>query len=474
MKNLKLPISLFLLTISYTSIYTQSLFIDSGQQLGETSAWSVSLQDIDGDNDLDVCIDGQIWTNNGNGIFTASELSFGSNPTSFSDFNSDNYVDAVCGKEIFFNDRNGNFVRQDQTFGENVYSTRLLDLDNDDDLDAITCTSDSDEIWFNDGDGNFTNNGRSFGGWSQCKYESCDINNDGFTDIVMAFPHTPPPSMNDNINDIIWLGDGNGNYTKTELQSVNFQTRTLIPADFDSDGDLDLFMGKGYSITGGNNGCKILFNDGKGNFTDSGQQLNYGYNSSDANIKDLDNDGDLDIFVANGMPTDNGQPNTVWLNDGSGNFSDSGLKLGNSNSVALALGDLDNDGDVDAICANVNINTGEEHTGFYTNTTNSTTGIKTGKIERETFQLNQNYPNPFNPSTNIEYSIDKPSPVQVSIYNILGQKIKTLVNSFQNAGEYSVVWNATDSENEPVSTGIYFYNLTTGSKTMNKKMILLR
>jgi hypothetical protein len=64
-------------------------------------------------------------------------------------------------------------------------------------------------------------------------------------------------------------------------------------------------------------------------------------------LGDVDDDGDLDLFVAN-----DGQGNTVWLNDGSGTFTDSGLSLGSSRSYGAALGDVDGDGDLDAFVAN--------------------------------------------------------------------------------------------------------------------------
>jgi flagellar hook assembly protein FlgD len=90
------------------------------------------------------------------------------------------------------------------------------------------------------------------------------------------------------------------------------------------------------------------------------------------------------------------------------------------------------------------------------------------------FILRQNYPNPFNPSTTIHYSLAKSSFVKLTIYNLLGQKIRTLQNAFQQAGEYSLVWDATDERNITVSSGTYFYRLEAHNLTMQKKMILVR
>ena len=361
-------IILFFMFACSSVVFPQALFIDSGQALGESSCWSVSLIDLDGDSDPDACIDGQFWVNDGKGVFTKGDQSLGEGTAAFADLNGDGYMDAICGNRLFLSDKNRNFTKKQQ-FAENVMGARLLDLDGDHDTDAILYTANSDELWYNDGTGLFTNSGVSLGGWGQCGYAPGDINGDGFLDIIVSIPHTPPPEMNNDIDDVIWLGNPDGSLTPQILASPHFQTRAVILADFDGDHDPDLFIGKGYALPGGDDWCKILFNDGDGNFIDSGQKLNTGYNSPDAGAADLDNDGDLDLFIVNGMPGDSGQPNTVWLNDGSGHFSDSGLLLGNENSLALALGDIDGDGDVDAVTANVDLTDGVESARVYLNTT---------------------------------------------------------------------------------------------------------
>ena len=91
---------------------------------------------------------------------------------------------------------------------------------------------------------------------------------------------------------------------------------------------------------------KVWLNNGSGNYSDSGQTLGSSASYGVA-LGDLDGDGDLDAFVAN-----RAQANTVWLNNGSGNYSDSGQTLGSSTSYGVALGDLDGDGDLDAFVAN--------------------------------------------------------------------------------------------------------------------------
>ncbi|MGC9092461.1 MAG: carboxypeptidase regulatory-like domain-containing protein [Bacteroidota bacterium] len=88
--------------------------------------------------------------------------------------------------------------------------------------------------------------------------------------------------------------------------------------------------------------------------------------------------------------------------------------------------------------------------------------------------LEQNYPNPFNPTTQIVFSLPKNDRVELSIYNIIGQKIATLINGEMSAGTYQITWNATDARGLSVPSGIYFYQLRAGDFTATRKMLLLR
>ena len=97
------------------------------------------------------------------------------------------------------------------------------------------------------------------------------------------------------------------------------------------------------------------------------------------------------------------------------------------------------------------------------------TGIKEDGILPTEFSLSQNYPNPFNPSTTIEFSLPKSSLVNLTIYNMLGQEVKTLINRELNEGIHQVIWNAE------VPSGTYFYRLTTNNGFVAaKKMILMK
>jgi flagellar hook assembly protein FlgD len=92
----------------------------------------------------------------------------------------------------------------------------------------------------------------------------------------------------------------------------------------------------------------------------------------------------------------------------------------------------------------------------------------------KTFELFQNYPNPFNPSTKIEYQISGAGQVQVHIFNINGELVKTLANTYQSAGKYSMTWNGMDNNHRLVASGIYIYRVVCGNSILSKKMLLIK
>jgi hypothetical protein len=85
------------------------------------------------------------------------------------------------------------------------------------------------------------------------------------------------------------------------------------------------------------------------------------------------------------------------------------------------------------------------------------------------FDLSQNFPNPFNTSTTIRYQLPKDNFVSLKVYDVLGKEVKTLIREFKKAGYYTINYSAND-----LSSGIYFYKLTTGQYSSTKKFILLK
>jgi flagellar hook assembly protein FlgD len=90
------------------------------------------------------------------------------------------------------------------------------------------------------------------------------------------------------------------------------------------------------------------------------------------------------------------------------------------------------------------------------------------------YKLHSAYPNPFNPITSLHYDLPEGGLVNITIYDMMGRIVKTLVNSSQTAGYKSVQWNATNDRNESVSAGLYLYTIQAGEFRQTKKMVLLK
>lgn len=99
---------------------------------------------------------------------------------------------------------------------------------------------------------------------------------------------------------------------------------------------------------------------------------------------------------------------------------------------------------------------------------------KSASLQPTSYALAQNFPNPFNPETRIRYDVPSAAQVTLKVYDVLGREIRTLVNDFQQAGTYNVVWDALDNNGQQVPSGIYIYRLQGEGFSTAKKMTLLR
>ena len=90
------------------------------------------------------------------------------------------------------------------------------------------------------------------------------------------------------------------------------------------------------------------------------------------------------------------------------------------------------------------------------------------------FALYPNYPNPFNPTTQIRYDLPIAEYVSINIYDVMGRKIKSLININQEAGYRSISWDATNDLSQPVSAGMYIYTIQAGEFRQTRKMVLLK
>jgi hypothetical protein len=92
----------------------------------------------------------------------------------------------------------------------------------------------------------------------------------------------------------------------------------------------------------------------------------------------------------------------------------------------------------------------------------------------KTFTLFQNMPNPFNPETQISYYLPVDCQVSITIYNLLGQRVRTLFEGYQNSGVQTITWNGRSDQGEQLSSGIYFYRLEANNFVETRKMTLMK
>ena len=178
---------------------------------------------------------------------------------------------------------------------------------------------------------------------------------------------------------------------------------------------------------------------------------------------DVDGDGDIDVLSASYL-----DDKIAWYeNDGSESFTEHAISTSADGAWSVYAADVDGDGDMDVLSASSR----DDKIAWYEQ--EGSVSIIEDVIPL-TYSLYNSYPNPFNPVTTLSYDLPDDGIVNITIYDMMGRIVKTLVNSPQTVGHRSIQWNATNDVGQPVSAGLYLYTVQAGEFRQTKKMVLLK
>jgi len=340
-----------------------------------------------------------------------------------------------------------------------------------------------------------------------------DLNNDMVSDIVIT-----------TLDGNVYVVEATGVYSTYIVLSIDYAFNSPASlSDLDGDQDLEIIIGDdngtiyvihhdgplmnsfgtnsenhiGISVADidGNGGMELLFTgdneylyawDPILDIEPIGWPIDLGtLGISEPIMVDMDNDGDLEVMCVLDF-------NEVHLYHHDGTSYENFPYVSQDSIYSTpAIGDLDNDGDFELILGTSSdlraidiaqdlgdkyswsTYRGNHHRDGYFDVTLASTSSNGISVPTE-YALDNNYPNPFNPITRFTYSLPKDSRVKITIHDINGKVVKTLMNDRQIAGKRSVTWNAKNDAGLPVATGLYFYRMESGNFQNTKKMILLK
>ena len=329
----------------------------------------------------------------------------------------------------------------------------------------------------------------SWTNWSGYNISTGDLDNDGLTEIyTVAFDFYHVIVLeNTAVNEYEYQTDF---YVSSE--AYEYGNQSLIVTDINGDAINELFV-----ATSGTKSGETPLTPGRlyvaGNIEDVSfltfSDFNY-FASYEGGLRqiisgDADNDGNSNLYLAghydeslydweysgeNPLDISSYTERVIFMDDTTddGGF---GLDQGKVRVAKIFVGDLDNDEIGDLIFTSASFAADKPHVYFLEH--NGVLGVSSdNKFVPEQIFISQNYPNPFNPKTKFRYTINKPEIVSLKIYDIVGNLVYVVFDEFKMPGVFEEGWDGINQSNQIVSSGIYFYNLQTNSKSITKKMIL--
>ncbi len=463
----------------------------STTETGGGAAWA----DYDNDGYLDLAIStaritfigiiladsNALYRNNQDGTFdkvfnTLTSVKSHQGDLSWADYDNDGDMDVVfvagrpSQKTVLWTNTGTDFDSLTILTDQDAQGASWADYDNDGDLDLfITCNGINNDNQYPEQNFLFRNDGTGF---TQIlsgelvtdtlfSYTSAwgDYDNDGDLDVYVGNSggsSAPQTSY-------LYVNDGQGNFIKDTLTVISGDSttydRTAAWADIDNDGDLDLVLGR----DGRNHLFRNLLNNGNHFITIQLRGVNANRSGIGAKVRVK--------ATINGQSVTQLREISGQTGFGSQNSLRAHFGLGDATMADSIIVEWPGTSTVDKLAA-------VPADQFLTITEGqaSSIGDERSASPRQ-FSLQQNYPNPFgknrslrgSPTTVIRYRLPQFSKVQLTVYNTLGQKVRTLVNERQTAGKYSITFDATG-----LASGVYYYRLEEGNKSLIRKMLYLK
>ncbi len=339
----------------------------------------------------------------------------------------------------------------------------FIDFDSDGDLDMVSGSQSGDiKYYVNTGNASgpaWTANHNRFSSIDHSIYSAVavgDLDADGEYDLVVG-----------DLSGNLYYHRNTGTsfvYESSEFSGINVGGWSCPRLyDMDLDGDLDLIVGR---EDGG-----LSFYENTGSILDAVWTENPAFFSgldvggnAVPTFGDIDLDGNLDMLVGKGFRDVKyfSYENSNWVE-----YPDSFSGFSFGQNAAPALADLNGDGDLDFVVGNY-----EGTFSYYENLT--VVSVKEADQRPSTARLLPVYPNPFNPSVHIHYELNETGPIALTIFDLSGTQIKTLLNANQSYGSYELSWQGVDEQGKGIAAGVYLLVLRHGGNIQTQKITYLK
>lgn len=440
---------------------------DGEGQVQVYGAYAGDLND-DGWSDLTVineqAHDMRVYLNDGAGAydtFTEYALIYDSfpSPNEGADFNGDGFIDlavgAAQGEElmVFMGDGLGGFASSEVYLTDRaVRGVGVIDLDGDGHDDIITANrvGGTVSMFMNNGDGTFAEaTTMDPGAEQETAAAVADANGDGIMDVFVGALASREI--------LLLLGDGEGGLTVSDRKEVPGSPWMITVGDVNGDGFADVVSANVVPITATGSTAAVVLSDGQGGLQDA-----VAYPSGEfpvaIDVGDMDGDGDLDLITSN-LGTNDW---TIYENAGDGTFINPRTLEAVREASCAVLHDRDNDGDLDITATDE----GADMMYFFENT-----GVPVSAEEAPTTAttLAPSYPNPFSSRTTLSYTLARRTAVRLSVFDMLGREVATVVDQVQAAGPHTAVFDAAG-----LPGGVYVYRLQTDEGVATQALLLQR